>query len=126
MAEETVDLDQRGDRYVFIRTDAQGNKTEFDVSTDSMLKICQSAPRLQDRILAQRSRPGVDAQIVTIASRASLNHDIHKMMLHLGLFDQKNHETLWAVPLEVAKPLAEALPRWIAKLEAVIPTRTKQ
>jgi len=126
MADAKLSLDPHGKDFVLKRTSESGETVEIILSAMDVLTLAQSAQRLKDHILAQQSRSGVSMGVHMPVAQVSLNTDIHVHEILLGLIDGNGAEQRFALPLEVAKPLAERLPVRIAEIEAVIPTRTRQ
>jgi hypothetical protein len=126
MADENLDLSPVGDGFRLVQTDEHGRVSEIILTEQSVLSLAQSSLRLRADILARYSRGETDAVATSFVSRAGLNMDLHNSQVFLTLFDNQDVPTTFALPLEVAKPLSEELPKWVAKIEDSLPNRTKQ
>jgi hypothetical protein len=126
MADEKLELEPQGDEYLLRQTDKDGVVTEIFLSERSVLQLAQSSLQMQVSILGRKSRPGVDAVVVTHVAQVGLNTDLALSAVHLTLYQNNGAGLVFSLPLEVAKPLSERLPAHVANLEAAIPTHTKQ
>jgi len=82
------------------------------------MTLAQSAQRLTQHIVEQRSRPeaGFSFSVATPVARIRLNTDLHKSEILLGMIDGHGAEVTFALSPEVASPLAERLPIRLAEI----------
>jgi hypothetical protein len=121
-------LDQKGDDFVLRRADAAGKTTSIALSKDDILTLSQALPALRDRILAGQSLAGgaISAAAMTEVAQIELNHDVHHSEIHLTMIDRHGARMGFALPPEVARPLADRLPRRVDLIEGAARTRTRQ
>ena len=116
-------LDPEGDGYVLTASDG----STVNLSDDDILTLAQSAQRLSDHVAAKHSR-GEEARAVpmSLTAQVELNNDLHQTEVHLRLIAASGASVWFALPLDVAKLLAEKLPLRVAELEQAKASRTKQ
>jgi len=119
---ETIQMEERDGRYVLIRESEDGKIAEFSLSPDSVLKLARSSLALTDQILAQRTpSANFSPAVVTPVAQISLNKDVHGSEVHLEFFDPNGMKAVFALPLKMAKSLADRLPGFVAEIEASRP-----
>ncbi len=100
---------------------------ELVLSEDDILTLAQSARLLRDQLLARRTRGAkATARPAAPVSEVVLNVDLHKTVLYLLMIDPKGVEAGFALPLNVAKQLAEKLPGRVAEIETAEANREIQ
>jgi hypothetical protein len=126
MQDEKNTLEPHPNGFLLRQTDSAGHTSEIILTEKSVPSLAQSSLRLRANILAKYSRGETDAVATSFVSRVGLGTDVHKSQVFLTLYDTQDVPTVFAVPLEVAKPLSERLPVKVAEIEAAIPNITKQ
>jgi hypothetical protein len=83
------------------------------LSPKELIDLLQVSHLLKNTALAElQMAPGLPIEALTPVSRVSLNQDIHKQELHLGMADQNNVFVHYAVPLAIVELLIEKLPKY--------------
>lgn len=90
------------------------------------MRLAQSSLKIASHIRSKYSREGAEAAIVTIVSRVGLGLNAHTTEVQISLYDQNDSPIDYSLPLEVAKPLADRLPAYIAEIEAALGKQSMQ
>jgi hypothetical protein len=120
-------LDPVGNDFMLRRTDANGKTRRMLLDEEDVLKLAQSARRLRDHILARRSPRGdtVSPEVVTPVTRVRLAIDALATHVLLWMIDPADVEICFALPLNVARALADRLPERVAQVEAAARTNSE-
>jgi hypothetical protein len=107
-------LEPEGDHYVL--TNGVGDK--ITLNTEEVLTLGQYAKRMRRHAFAKLQLGSVVAFPTEEAVGVRVNVDLHKTLLILEMADPDGGRTGFALPLHIAKPLADGLPKFVAELEA--------
>jgi hypothetical protein len=105
-------LDPDGEEFLLRKTFSDQTSQTMRLSEADVLKLAQSAQRLEAHILSKKSRPeaGVQMSNVTPVAQIRLNNDLHSAEILLGLIDGQGAEITFSLAPEVAQSLADRLP----------------
>lgn len=122
-----ISLDDENGQFVLRQLDDDGAEiAKIVITSDDVLRLGHNAQSLSGRILAQQSRPGMNAVVMTPVAQVELNTDLHKSAIHLTMFDQYGTGIGFSLVPEVARPLADRLPVRVAEIEAALKKATRQ
>lgn len=121
MTKAKLSLEQEGDGFVLTKIDPQGQASTMHLTDEEVLILAQSAPKMQDRVIAKHTPVGGGRPPVSVVpvGQLSLNTDAHHTEIHMQFLTPSGSKSqIFGLPAEAAKSLLEALPKWIAKIEA--------
>jgi hypothetical protein len=111
-----LEMEPVGDGYR-LRQTADGVTTEMVLTDESVLQLVQSSLRLRSHVLAKRLPSAANAVMVSRVVQIGLDRDILLPEVHLVMFLEDGLQQTFAVPLELAKSLVQALPKHITEAE---------
>jgi hypothetical protein len=113
-----LDLQEEGDGYALMVTDADGETLKVPLTDDQLLTLAQSAPLFQARVLAKRSRKaaGVSAVWSTPVEEALLNTDLLNEKILLTLVAPNKAQVVYELTPHLANNLVQRLPERILEI----------
>jgi hypothetical protein len=118
MAESFSELfiEEREDRYVLIRVDANRGRMEFPLSETDVLYLGRLASTAARGILASKlqavSGAGLSASVVAPVTAVELNSDLHNSEVLLRIRDETGGEFDFALEPSGARRLGRRLMEW--------------
>jgi hypothetical protein len=83
----------------------------IELTPKELIDLIQASHLLRSAAVAElQIAPGLPTAAVTPVTRVSLNQDIHRQEVHLGIADQNGMFVLYAIPLEILNLPIEKLP----------------
>jgi hypothetical protein len=108
-----IKIEPDGDAFLLCRGDEQ-----LRVSAKELLDLSQSAHAFRASLLEVLSpTEGLRVEALTPVSRISLDLDIHKQDLHLGLADQNNMFVHYELSLQIVELLTEKFPAYLDQMK---------
>lgn len=128
---ERMFFDGRGKDVALVRVDKNGNRSELVMPTAAVLSMPKLVRETIRIILAQASQrpaaqPGTLPKAFFPVTRVGLNVEPTTHEILLEMHDTYGNESGFALPIEVAKPLAERLPVRLKEAEAAAKAQKKQ
>ncbi len=113
-----LDLVEEGDGFALLVTDASGKTTRVTLTPDQLMTLAQSAPLVQARILAKRSRTeaGVEAVYSTPVEETILNTDLLNERILLTMVAPNGARVVYEMTAYLANQLVQRLPDRILEL----------
>jgi hypothetical protein len=108
-----ITIEPDGDEFLLSR----GNE-KIRLAAKELLDLSQSIHGFRVSLLAKLfPAEGLRMEALIPVTRISLDLDIHKQDLHLGLADQNNTFVHYEIPLQIVELLAEKLPTYLAQMK---------
>jgi hypothetical protein len=106
---ETLCIEERGDNFALVRIDADGNKTELVLPEAGLIFLARAIPQTLQKVITARNVRGGSPIIAVPVEHVRVSADMHATDLLLTMIDKFGNETGFAVPLDIARPVAERL-----------------
>jgi hypothetical protein len=132
MKEQTQQLyfEQRGKEVALVRVDKNGEETELLMPPSAVLSMPKIVGEMIHEILAQHSQrsavqPGNLPMVASPVTWVDLNVEPQTHEILLVMHDAYGNEIGYALPIELARHLAEWLPTLLAEAEAAAKNQKK-
>ena len=128
---EQLSFEQEGEDFFLVRIDQNGNKSELFLSAANVTFLNRLLPLTIQKILARYSSPamieqGIATSLYVPVVRLRSAPDLHQEAVLMDLTDQYDNKTSYALPLEIAKPLAGRLHDLATEIEQAAAARKLQ
>ena len=115
--------------YVFKRTNIDGISESINLTSDDILKLCQTIPQFARQILQSeqpRRVPGLEQSVPVKINKAFLNVDTHSTVVLLFVDDEFGLTSQFVMDHVLAKNMGEGLIDRAATVQSAELARTRQ
>jgi hypothetical protein len=116
---ESIQIEERGDGYVLLKTDEAGRTSEMTLSSESALSLLRSVQRMTDRVLARLHAGASNAVIVSEIARVEFEVDAQEAQILMTMIDPDEAAQMFCLFEHTARDLLRDLAREVENLARV-------